>query len=217
MRWTLDTLARSGLGWLGIHAAQALLGRRYRSDRPCGSNRSTSSPIGPTNCGGNAAVSMGCAPSATTKTLQILYPKHDRRFIRLKLSEGTRVLGWAVLLDSPLSDHKHFGNMRLGSIVDNFAAPGDAAAVLRTAAAFLQSQGVDLIVSNQSMRLGVMACVAWAFSADHPTSFLPLPRNLRICSNTKACRMATSISIEETAMDRSTYDGKSILWRYLTA
>ena len=60
------------------------------------------------------------------------------------------MVGWAVVLDSHLSGHKYFGDMRLGSIVSGLATPADAAMVVRAAAAFLRSRGVDLIVSNQS-------------------------------------------------------------------
>jgi hypothetical protein len=84
------------------------------------------------------------------ETLRISYPKPDERFIRLKVIERSRVVGWAVLLDTQLSRHRQFGDMRLGSIVSALASAADAPLVVRTATALLESRGVDLIVSNQS-------------------------------------------------------------------
>jgi hypothetical protein len=55
-----------------------------------------------------------------------------------------------VLLDTQMSDHRQFGNMRVGSIVDCLALPEDAASVLSCATEFLQRRGVDIIVTNQA-------------------------------------------------------------------
>jgi hypothetical protein len=83
-------------------------------------------------------------------TLNILYPVEDSRCIRLKICKGTAVVGWAVLLDTRMSAHKHFGNMRVGSIVDCLALPEHADGVIRVATKFLEMRKVDMIVSNQS-------------------------------------------------------------------
>ena len=48
--------------------------------------------------------------------------------------------------------HKYFGDLRVGSIVDCFGAPGHAALVVAKVLAYLRARGVDLIVSNQSHR-----------------------------------------------------------------
>ena len=88
-------------------------------------------------------------------TLNALYPPDDLRFLRIRVSQGERDLGWAVVLDTQMSEHKQFGNMRVGSIVDCLAAPADAKHVIGAATDFLQARGVDIIVSNQ-------ASVAWS-------------------------------------------------------
>jgi hypothetical protein len=77
-------------------------------------------------------------------TLDELYPPSDTRFLRVHA-----VGGWAVLRDTQMQDHKQFGNMRLGTIVDCLAPPECATAVIRAAASLLEQRGVDLIVSNQ--------------------------------------------------------------------
>lgn len=85
-------------------------------------------------------------------TLDILYPREKAKFIRLQVLDGSRLLGWAVMLDTQMTKHKHFGAMRLGSVVDALAAPQDAGAVVAAATRLLQQRGVDLVVSNFSHR-----------------------------------------------------------------
>ncbi len=52
-------------------------------------------------------------------------------------------------MDSQLEDHKQFGNMRLGSIVDCLALCGCEGSAMAAASNVLEQRGVDLIVSNQ--------------------------------------------------------------------
>jgi len=86
----------------------------------------------------------------TRETLNLLYPAEGRKFIRLKVTAGSVPIGWLVLLDTQMSDNRHFGNLRVASIVDCLAAPENAAEVIRSGTQFLQKRNIDLIVSNQS-------------------------------------------------------------------
>lgn len=83
-------------------------------------------------------------------TLDRLYPSSDQRFYRLLISRGGKPVGWAVMLDTQMSGHKHFGNMRVGTIVDCLAEPEMASLVVRCATSLLEQREVDLIVSNQA-------------------------------------------------------------------
>ena len=74
----------------------------------------------------------GVCPWRDHETLQILYPADKRKFIRLEIWEGRRPIGWVVVLNTQLSGHKQFGDMRLGSIVDGFSAPAEAGRVIRS-------------------------------------------------------------------------------------
>jgi hypothetical protein len=60
-----------------------------------------------------------------SENLNILYPAGSR-FLCYKVTRGSAVLGWAVLLDTQMHDNKHFGNLRVGSIVDCLALPEQA-------------------------------------------------------------------------------------------
>ncbi len=82
--------------------------------------------------------------------LTALYPPEDGRFLRWRLLDGERVLGWVVCIDTRMRGHKQFGNLRVGTIVDCLAEPESAAIVVGAASRELERLGVDLIVSNQS-------------------------------------------------------------------
>jgi hypothetical protein len=84
------------------------------------------------------------------KTLNALYPRSEPAFLRLRVSREGQDFGWVVLLDTQMSGHKQFGNMRVGSIVDCLAISGHAYEVIQCASKFLEERGVDVIVSNQS-------------------------------------------------------------------
>jgi hypothetical protein len=84
------------------------------------------------------------------EVLRLLYPKSDPRFLRLKVSRGDQLIGWAVLLDTQMSDHKQFGDLRVGSFVDGLASIDDVPSVVLAATQHLEKRGVDLIVSNHS-------------------------------------------------------------------
>jgi hypothetical protein len=82
-------------------------------------------------------------------TLNAWYPEANPTFLRLVVKNAGVVVGWAVLLDTAMRDHKYFGNLRVGTLADGFARPGQAGIVVAAADRFLRERGVDLIVSNQ--------------------------------------------------------------------
>ncbi len=149
-RWTSDALAATGLGWLAIRSLQAILGPQRRPDPVLRIEQVDEFSDWADDVWQHSRNQYGMTAVRDAETLRILYPRSDGKFLRLKISEGAGAIGWVVLLDTQCSGHKYFGDMRLGSIVNNFAAPADAARVLAAAAAFLQARGVDLMVSNQS-------------------------------------------------------------------
>ena len=83
------------------------------------------------------------------EALRRIYPADESGYIRLAIVRGERVVGWAVVLDAEMKGNKYFGNMRVGSIADCFAAPEDAPFVVAAADAHLTERGVDIVVANQ--------------------------------------------------------------------
>jgi hypothetical protein len=116
---------------------------------------------------------LGCRERYTlvsrrdSRVLNLLFPPGDPRFLRFKVTRGGSVTGWAVLMDTHLSNHKHFGSARVGLILDALAAPEHAADVTLLAAGMLQRRGVDMIRSHQSHP-------AWGAALRH-AGFFPGP------------------------------------------
>lgn len=195
----LDLLAWTGLGWLGIQAVQSL----HRRNASCNSTVVVE-PVGEFSHWADELWQAnknqyGMSAVRDAETLRLLYPEDDKRFIRLKLSRGPRPIGWAVMLDTPLANHRQFGHMRLGSIVDCFASPADATEVLCAAAKHLRVQGVDLIVSNQSH-------AAWGVGFRR-AGFLRGPSNFIFAASPKLVEILDQKNVRNNAMHVNRGDG----------
>jgi len=138
-RLILDVAAYTGAGWLGLRLMGH--GRRVRNVK-CETAASFSEWADAIWDRSHADYAMLAARNSGI--LDALYPPDDPRFLRIRPSRG-----WAVLLDTAMQDHKQFGSIRVGTIVDCLAPPEDAANVVRAATRTLEKRGVDLIVSNQ--------------------------------------------------------------------
>ena len=153
-RLLLDVLAFSGLGTVGLKLftkIQKLRGRepnvsnlivqrfdRWESwaDEVWAAARDSYSLVGDRSC----------------NALQLLYPEGNPHLIKLRfLSKQTeRLLGWAVVTSTLHKDHKYFGNMVLGAIVDMFALPDDCQSIVNGALHTLRSLQSDVVVVNHS-------------------------------------------------------------------
>jgi hypothetical protein len=122
-----------------------------------------------------AKSSYSIAAIRNTNTLKVLYPGSDTHFTRLRVQAGNKDIGWAVVGEKR-KDPK-YGNMRVGSIVDCWARPADALAVTAAASETLETQGFDLIVSNQSHENWGRALQA--------TGFLKAPSNFVFAASKK--------------------------------
>lgn len=83
-------------------------------------------------------------------TLNTLYRPGDPRYIRLRITERARTLGWAIVMDSMLHNHSRMGSVRAGLIVDCMAPVKHAEKVVQAATRFLAKRGVDLVRSHQT-------------------------------------------------------------------
>jgi len=80
--------------------------------------------------------------------LRALYPASQAHLTRLIIQRNGSPVGWAVVGERR-KDAK-YGTMRVGSVVDCYALPGECFSVVRCATQTLERQGFDLILSNQS-------------------------------------------------------------------
>jgi hypothetical protein len=138
-RAVLDAAAFTGAGWLGMKA----LGLTRRLPPAPVELAPAFSPWAD-EIWERSRPAYALLAQRDAATLDQLYPPSDPRFLRVRAAGG-----WAVLLDTQMQNHKQFGDMRVGTIVDCLSPPESAAAVVRAAASLLEQRGVDLIVSNQ--------------------------------------------------------------------
>jgi hypothetical protein len=137
--------ARTGAGWLGIKAFHWL---RTQSPGP-EIVAETVAKFGPwaDNLWNQHASRYVMIGNRESETLNVLYPV-GKNFLCLKITRATEVLGWAVLLDTQMRNNKYFGNLRVGTIADAFAAPENSGAVIHAATQVLADRGVDLMLAN---------------------------------------------------------------------
>jgi hypothetical protein len=98
---------------------------------------------------GTEGVSYSFVGDRRAGALGYVYPDEAARFIRLLVRARGSVVGWAVVLDTRMRNHRYFGDLRVGTLVDCFAAPANAPAVAAAVDDFLGERGVDLVISNQ--------------------------------------------------------------------
>ncbi len=84
-------------------------------------------------------------------SLNLLYPKNEKKYIKIKVYNDIKeAIGWCVVLKTKMVNHKQFGNMYLGSIVDCLCYDKYEKLVISAGLKYLNDNQVDLIVSNQS-------------------------------------------------------------------
>lgn len=149
-RRALDLVATLGLASLPLRAYHVLRDRHRRLARSCQVEPVERFADWADDVWRESRPAYAMSAVRDAASLDVLYPSSDRRFVRLRVGRGASTVGWAVVINHALQDHRHFGSVRLGSIVDALALPGCEAAVTSTATRFLVLGGADLIVSNQN-------------------------------------------------------------------
>ncbi len=123
VRAMLDVLAFTGLGPLAIGAVQRLYRPSGDSDPAITVEVVDAFEDWADELWTAQREQYGLCPFRDAETLRILYPRENPRFIRLKVVSKQGPIGWAVVIDTRHHGHKHFGKMRLGSLVDAFLLP----------------------------------------------------------------------------------------------
>jgi hypothetical protein len=201
MARAIDAARLTGLGWLAISAYQAAHRDRSRRDPSVAAEPVSDFSDWADEVWRRSRDEYGLTAVRDLATMRILYPASETRFIRLLVTRRAEPIGWAVVLDTALSNHKYFGDMRLGSIASCFGAPSDAVSVVAAAKAFLQSRGVDLIVSNH--------CHAAWCQAFRQTGFLQGPSNFILAISRDLTKLVESEGVrrEDFHFNRGDGDG----------
>ncbi len=148
--FAMDALSVSGLGWLALAILRAVLGVKRRVVRCPAVEVVEEFSEWADELWEACHTGYSMIAVRDAHVLNIVYPPQSEKFLRLKITEGGRVLGWAVVSDAQRADLWRFGGMRVGAIMDCLGLPEHAGAVIRGATQVLEQKGVDLIVCNQS-------------------------------------------------------------------
>src|SRR5271169_4622904 len=104
-------------------------------------------------------------------TLERLYPASDLRTKILLIERGTKIVGWSVCYNAVLANHRHFGNLRLCSILDCMADLDAMASAAILTDREMASQAADVVVVNHSHAAWVQAFRLAGFLAG-PSNYL---------------------------------------------
>jgi hypothetical protein len=195
-RAVLDLLRYTGAGWLGVRVMQARLPGVHDgvSSKSIAGFESWVDAVWDRCKDWYSLIAV-----RDSATLNDLYPPDDSRFLRLRIRRGNRDLGWVVMLDTQMSGHKQFGSMRVGSIVDCLASPADTGDVIRAATKFLETRGVDIIISNQSSS-------AWC-KALEANGYITGPSNFILALSPKLAGRLTPLPEHKPAIHMNRGDG----------
>ena len=155
--------------------------------------------IGRTKSGERCRDNCSFAVQRDRRTLESLYPASDPRTKILLIERGGKPVGWSVYYNASLANHRHFGNLRLGSILDCLADPDAMASTAMLSDREMASQGVDLVVVNHSH-------AAWV-EAFRSAGFLAGPSNYLLATSKRLTELVRSERQGEERMHVTRGDG----------
>ena len=110
----------------------------------------------------------GVAMRSDATTLNILYPPDKPSLTRLRVRrkgakrgqgrDAGQDAGWILVANKQMEKNHHFGDLKVGTLVDGFGRAADAPALVAAGIDHLVETGVDIIVANFSHEAWVKAC-----------------------------------------------------------
>ena len=145
----LDLAALSGLGSLAIHSAQWW--KRQRRI-PAAYRAESVTEFGPwaDQVWEQARMEYRFSAVRNRTAQNILFGDGNTKNIVLHCTRAGSTVGWAVVRSTPMRGDQYFGDLRVGSLVDVLAVPGEEFAVVQLAVRHLENLGSELVVTNQS-------------------------------------------------------------------
>ncbi len=204
-RFLLDLAAYCGAGWAGsklFQSYRALVAPRLVDAERCEVAGFEASDVAASvqALWEQARQTFSFTAVRDAEALRILYPAAETHLTRIVMERDGAAIGWAVVGERR-KDEK-YGKMRVGSIVDCFALPGEMFSLVRGATQTLERQGFDLILSNQSHQ-------AWgeAFKA---AGYLPGPSNFIFAASKKLAELLTPFEQVRLTMHLTRADGDGL-------
>jgi hypothetical protein len=106
----------------------------------------------------------GVAMRSDATTLNILHPPDRPGLTRLRVRrkgakrDAGEDAGWILVASKQMKNNRHFGDLKVGTLVDGFGRAADAPALVAAGINHLAETGVDIIVANFSHTAWKEAC-----------------------------------------------------------
>jgi hypothetical protein len=151
-RLASDVGAATGIGAVAIGLAQRYRTRRSKPHRRVSSRafRSFDAWVDAVWVASMGGIDFGAVRDHPV--LAQLYDTPGNRFLKVVIEDAGEPCGWVVCLATQGHNHKAFGDLKVGSIVDCLVRPGYEGALIDAAVERLRQEDVDLIVTNQSLK-----------------------------------------------------------------
>lgn len=184
-RTAAQVIARTGAGALG----RAWLHRR-RARWPAGSSVTIESNWGSwaDEVWQRFQGELRFAVRRDAAVLGELYPRCEERLRIYHVRSGRASIGWAAALLTRMRGHAHFGDLRVGTILDCAATPDAFFTVAALADEALGDEGADVVITNQTLP-------RWR-QAFHAAGFRPGPSNYHLACSP---RLAQALSFSPVA------------------
>jgi hypothetical protein len=147
-RIAMDLAAFSGAGWLGSNLFQAYRRQTAPSTKNAEARQVQTFSDETQSLWEEARSTCSLTAVRDHATLRVLYPSSESQLAYIEVRRASKLIGWAVV-----GERRHdakYGNLRVGSVVDCWALPGEFLPVVHGATETLMGQGFDLILTNQS-------------------------------------------------------------------
>ncbi len=200
----MDLAAYTGAGWAGsklFHGYHALQAPRSLDAQCCevaGFEASDGENL--QSLWEQARQTCSFTAVRDAEALRTLYPPAETHLTRIVVKRNGAAIGWAVVGERR-KDAK-YGNMRVGSVIDCFALPGELFSLVRCATQRLERQGFDLILSNQSHQ-------AWG-EAFHAAGYLTGPSNFIFAASKKLAELLAPFEEVRPRMHLTRADGDGL-------
>jgi hypothetical protein len=206
-RLLMNLAAYSGAGWAGFKVFQgyrALLapGSPAAGCREVASFEETEIAATVQSLWEQARQTCSFAAVRDAEALRILYPRELTHFTRLVTERNGAAIGWAVIGERRKDVKSKYGELRVASVVDCFALPGETLSVVRAATQVLERKGFDLILSNQSHQ-------AWG-EAFNAAGYLPGPSNFIFAASKKLAELLAPFEAVRPRMHLTRADGDGL-------
>lgn len=193
--------AVTGTGWLALRGLE--LRRRFAgpAPRPLRADRVREWGAWADPAWSAAAASYTFAFERSATSLPAVFPLTEERYHALRLMDGSRDVGWIVLISRQMRGSPAFGDLRVGTLLDGLVTPGYERAAVRTARRYLSGLGVDLSLMNTT-------CPLWG-RALLTEGYLSAPSNYMLAlSPALAEASAATASFDSVLVTRADGDGR---------